>query len=205
MKKKNHKTKKKLQENSEEKESEDEKKPKDSNDNKTKNCPYCNTILDDDDTTFCPECGKSIEVEDSFNGILGLINIKKLVIISFVGIVFSLLLSLIFSFLFGLIGLDNCYSIGFFITLFIIIGFFGSCFNNMINSGLFGIIVGLAIGFLGTSIVEMSSGFSFSYEMLFGYSAVIFTIFGLIMGILSVKVLKKYIKKYVDVDNILNF
>ncbi|MBR2558669.1 MAG: hypothetical protein IKE95_09950, partial [Methanobrevibacter sp.] len=59
--------------------------------------------------------------------------------------------------------------------------------------------------FLGTSIVEMSSGFSFSYEMLFGYSAVIFTIFGLIMGILSVKVLKKYIKKYVDVDNILNF
>ena len=59
------------------------------------------------------------------------------------------------------------------------------------------------MGLLSNYIVELSSGFTFSYEMLFGYSAVIFTIFGLIMGIIAVKILRKPVAKLIDVDKIL--
>ena len=135
------------------------------------------------------------------SGIKNTINFKNLIVCSIISIILSVFISLIFCYIFaGMHG--DYYPIGFIISLIITIGIFGS-FKDIINGGLLGIITGLVLGLLSNYIVELSSGFTFSYEMLFGYSAVIFTIFGLIMGIIAVKILRKPVKKLIDVDKIL--
>lgn len=181
----------------------DDKSPEKEDESEVKYCPHCNAKIYDSDAYFCEECGKKIEIdEQSFEGIMDSIEFNKLAILSFMGIIFGIFISLIFSYIFTLTNVDG-YVIGFLITLFLTIGFFGSFFNKIINSGLLGIIVGLVVGLLSTAIVEMSGGFTFSYDMLSGYGALVYTIFGFIIGLISIKFLKKYVLKLVDVDNML--
>ena len=169
-------------------------------DSEKKYCAFCNTEIDDE-TDFCPECGKSVNIDkQSMSGIRNTINFKNLILCSIISIILSVFISLIFCYLFGRIPGDY-YPLGFIISLVISIGIFGS-FKDIINGGLLGIITGLVLGLLANYIVELSSGFAFSYEMLFGYSAVIFTIFGLIMGIIATG-LRKHVVKFIDVEKIL--
>lgn len=170
--------------------------------NETRYCPYCNTKIYDDDAEHCPECGKKLEIDpQSFEGIKNIINWKRLIILSIISIIFAAALSLLFSFIFGMTGDASkiLYPIGFIISLIIVIGIFGS-FEDLINGGLLGIITGLIIGLSCNSIIELSSGFAFSYEMLSGYAPIIFTILGAIIGIASTKYLRKSVTKYIDVE-----
>ena len=72
--------------------------------------------------------------------------------------------------------------------------------ENMIN--FLGIITGLVIGLLSQFIVELSSGFVFSYNMFSGYAPIIFTIFGALVGIISSKALRNTVKNYIDVEKL---
>ena len=165
-------------------------------------CPYCNTKIEDDEVIFCPECGKSIEIDkQSLKGIKNTIEFKKLIIFTLISIGLTFLLSLVFSYIFGMIGPGDYYPIGFVISIILIVGIFGS-FRDLINGGLLGIINGMVLGLFAAFIVEMCNGYSFSYELLSGYGAVIFTIFGLIVGIISSKYLRKRIVKHIDVENL---
>lgn len=186
----------------EQKEAPDETEKKDSkNDKKTlKHCPYCNSELENDDE-FCQECGKPTNVDkQSFEGIKLTIQPKKLIIFSIIAIILSFILSVIFSLLFGMIG-KELYPIGIFISLLISIAIFAS-FKDYLNGGLLGIITGLVIGLLSPFIVELSSGFVFSYNMFSGYAPIIFTIFGALIGIISSKALRNTVKNYIDVEKL---
>ena len=109
-------------------------------------CPYCNTGIDELDTEFCPECGKPIKIDkQSFAGIKLTIQPKKLLIFSILAIICSSILSLILSYIFGMVNTIDLYPLGFFISLLLVVGVFGS-FKDLINSGLLGIITGLALG-----------------------------------------------------------
>lgn len=165
-------------------------------------CPYCNTKIEDDEVIFCPECGKSIEIDkQSLKGIKNTIEFKKLIIFTLISIGLTFLLSLVFSYIFGMIGPGDYYPIGFVISIILIVGIFGS-FKEVINGGLLGLITGLVIGILSTYIVELSCGFKFSYMMLYGYGSVILTVLGLIMGIISSQSLRNSVKKLIDVEKI---
>lgn len=165
-------------------------------------CPYCNTKIEDDEVIFCPECGKSIEIDkQSLKGIKNTIEFKKLIIFTLISIGLTFLLSLVFSYIFGMIGPGDYYPIGFVISIILIVGIFGS-FKEVINGGLLGLITGLIIGILSTYIVELSCGFKFSYMMLYGYGSVILTVLGLIMGIISSQSLRNSVKKLIDVEKI---
>lgn len=165
-------------------------------------CPYCSSKIDDLNSKFCPECGKKFKTDpQSLDGIKMTIKYKKLAVLSIISIIFAVVICLALSCLFGFIGLEAYFSLAIFIALFLVIGFFASFFNDIINSGLLGIIVGLVIGLISGSLVEMVGGFSFSYELLFGYASIIYTVFGFIVGLVSTKYLRNYISKYIDVDN----
>ena len=167
-------------------------------------CPHCDTKIYEEDADYCLECGKPIHIDvQSFEGIKATIQLKKLIIFSIISIIFSAFLSLIFSYIFGMASqTTDLYPIGFFISLLIVIGIFGS-FKDLLNGGLLGIITGLVIGLLSSFIVEMSAGSAFSYQMFGGYAAIVFTIFGAIVGVLSTKYLRNSVSKYIDVENML--
>ena len=180
-----------------------EEENKEKNKNFTK-CPYCNTEIDEYDTEFCPECGKPINIDkQSFEGIKLTIQPKKLLIFSILAIICSSILSLLLSYIFGMVNTIDLYPLGFLISLLIVVGIFGS-FKDLINGGLLGIITGLVLGLLSTLIVEFSCGYAFSYEMFSGYAPIILTIFGAIVGVLSTKYLRKSILKHLDVENTFN-
>lgn len=185
-----------------EEETQEKTEEKDSkNDKKTlKHCPYCNSELENDDE-FCQECGKPTDVDkQSFEGIKLTIQPKRLIIFSIIAIILSFILSVIFSLLFGMIG-KELYPIGIFISLLISIAIFAS-FKDYLNGGLLGIITGLIIGLLSQFIIELSSGFVFSYNMFSGYAPIIFTIFGAVIGIISSKTLRNTVKNYIDVEKL---
>ena len=138
--------------------------------------------------------------KQSFAGIKNTINFKSLIICTLISIILSVFLSLIFSYIFANVKGDY-YPIGFIISLIISVGIFGS-FKEIINGGLLGIITGLVLGLLSNFIVEVANGFAFSYEMLFGYPAIIFTILGLIIGIVSSKSFRKHIVNRINVENV---
>ena len=94
---------------------------------------------------------------------------------------------------------SDYYPIGFFISILIAVGIFGS-FKDIINGGILGLVTGLVVGLLSTFIVELSAGFAFSYYMLLGFGPVIFTIFGLIIGMISSALLRNKIKNTIDVE-----
>ncbi|WP_405269612.1 double zinc ribbon domain-containing protein [Methanobrevibacter sp.] len=168
------------------------------------NCPYCNTGIDEPDIDFCPECGKPIKVDkQSFEGIKLTIQPKKILIFSILAIICSSILALLLSFIFGMVTTVDLYPLGFLISLLIVVGIFGS-FKDLINGGLLGIITGFVLGLLSTLIVEFSCGYAFSYQMFSGYSAIVLTIFGAIVGVISTKYLRKHILKYLDVENTFN-
>ena len=164
-------------------------------------CPHCNTKITEADAEYCLECGKPINIDSqSVAGINATIQLKRLIIFSIISIILSMLLSLLFSFILGMVGQNiDLYPIGFFISLFIVIAIFGS-FKDLLNGGLLGIITGLVIGLLCNLIVEMSAGFSFSYQMFSGYEAIVFTIFGGIVGVISTKFFRKSVSKRIDVE-----
>ena len=167
----------------------------------TINCPHCNTEIDDSGIIYCPECGKAIEIDkNSLEGIKYTIKLKELIIFSIVSIVFSAFISLIFSFLFSSMGLTDLYPIGFIISLVIFVAIFGS-FKDLLNGGLLGIITGLVLGLVSNSIILVSNGFQYNYVMLFGYTPIILTIIGLIVGVLSSVYLREKISKIIDVEN----
>ena len=174
---------------------------KDTSDVEKQHCPFCDTEIDDE-TVFCPECGKSVEIDkQSLSGIKYSINLKNLIVCSIISILLSIFISLVFCYVFKSIKGDY-YVVAFLIGLIISVGIFGS-YKEIINGGLLGIITGLVLGLLSNFIVEFANGFTFSYEMLFGYPAVIFTILGLIIGIISTVYLRNSIKNTIDVENIL--
>ena len=163
-----------------------------------KYCPYCNGEIEEKDE-FCQECGKPLNInQESFESIKFIIQPKKIVIFSILSIIMSVFISLILSYIFSVMGI-SLYPIAFFISLIIILGIFAS-FKDYLNGGLVGIITGLFIGFIATTVVEYVNGFSFSYDMFSGYAPIIFTIFGAIMGVIASKFLRKHVKKYVDVE-----
>lgn len=166
-------------------------------------CPHCNTKINEADAEYCLECGKPINIDSqSIAGINETIQLKRLIILSIISIIFSIILSLLFSFILGMIGQNiDLYPIGFFISLFIVIAIFGS-FKDLLNGGLLGIITGLVVGLLCNLIVEMSSGFAFSYQMFSGYEAIVFTIFGAIVGVLSTKYFRKSVSNHLDVEKL---
>ncbi|WP_405306922.1 zinc-ribbon domain-containing protein [Methanobrevibacter sp.] len=166
-------------------------------------CPHCNTKINEADAEYCLECGKPINIDSqSIAGINETIQLKRLIILSIVSIIFSIILSLLFSFILGMIGQNiDLYPIGFFISLFIVIAIFGS-FKDLLNGGLLGIITGLVVGLLCNLIVEMSAGFAFSYQMFSGYEAIVFTIFGAIVGVLSTKYFRKSVSNHLDVEKL---
>ena len=167
----------------------------------TINCPHCNTEIDDSGIIYCPECGKAIEIDkNSLEGIKYTIKLKELIIFSIVSIVFSAFISLIFSFLFSSMGLTDLYPIGFIISLVIFVAIFGS-FKDLLNGGLLGIITGLVLGLVSNSIILVSNGFQYNYVMLFGYTPIILTIIGLIVGVLSSVYLREKISKIIDIEN----
>ena len=170
-------------------------------DKEAKICPHCNAKIYEEDAEYCLECGKPLNIDiQSFAGIKATINVKKLIIFSIISIIFSAILSLLFCYIFGMVSpTSDLYPIGFFISLLVVISIFGS-FKDLINGGLLGIITGLVIGLLCNSIVELSAGFAFSYQMFFGYAPIIFTIFGAIIGVLSTKFLRNTVSKYIDVE-----
>ena len=165
-------------------------------------CPFCNTKIDEE-TEFCPECGKSISLDkQSFEGIRATIKLKKIIVVSIISLILLFILSIAFTYIFAVATPKaDYYCVGFFMSLLIVVGIFGS-FRDLINGGLLGIINGLVLGLFAAFIVEMCNGYSFSYELLSGYGAVIFTIFGLIVGIISSKYLRKRIVKHIDVENL---
>ena len=165
-------------------------------------CPFCNTEIDEE-TEFCPECGKSISLDkQSFEGIRATIKLKKIIVVSIISLILLFILSIAFTYIFAVATPKaDYYCVGFFMSLLIVVGIFGS-FRDLINGGLLGIINGLVLGLFAAFIVEMCNGYSFSYELLSGYGAVIFTIFGLIVGIISSKYLRKRIVKHIDVENL---
>ena len=170
-------------------------------DKEAKICPHCNAKIYEEDAEYCLECGKPLNIDiQSFAGIKATINVKKLIIFSIISIIFSAILSLLFCYIFGMVSpTSDLYPIGFFISLLVVISIFGS-FKDLINGGLLGIITGLVIGLLSNTIVELSAGFAFSYQMFFGYAPIIFTIFGAIIGVLSTKYLRNSVSKYIDVE-----
>lgn len=184
-----------------EEETEDEEEENISDTDK-KLCPYCNCEIEDDDVVFCPECGKSIEIDkQSMKGIRNTIEFKKLTVFTLISIGLSFLLSLALSYIIGMLNFGDLYPVGFIISLVLIIGIFGS-FKEIINGGLLGLITGLVIGILSTYIVELSCGFKFSYMMLYGYGSIIFTVLGLIIGMISSQLLRNSVKKLIDVEKI---
>lgn len=196
------------EEKTEEKESDEEPEDEKPSEEKTNQkeeriCPHCNTKIYEKDAEYCLECGKPIDIDiQSFDGIKSTIQTKKLIIFSLISIVFSIALSLLLSFVFGMMGQEtDLYPVGFFISLFIVIAIFGS-FKDLINGGLLGIITGLVVGLLCNFIVELSSGFAFSYQMFSGYAAIVFTIFGAIVGVISTKYFRKSVSNHVDVEKI---
>ena len=166
-------------------------------------CPHCNAKIDEEDAEYCLECGNPINIDaQSFNGIKYTIKTKKLIIFSIISIVFSIGLSLLLSFVFGMMGQNiDLYPVGFFISLFVVIAIFGS-FKDLLNGGLLGIITGLVVGLLCNFIVELSSGFAFSYQMFSGYAAIVFTIFGAIVGVISTKYFRKSVSNHIDVEKL---
>ncbi len=167
-------------------------------------CPYCNTEIDESDVEFCPECGKPIKIDkQTFEGIKLTIQPKKLLIFTILAIICSSFLALILSFIFGMENTIDLYPLGFFISLLVVVGIFGS-FKDLINGGILGIITGLVLGLLSGLIVELSCGYAFSYEMFSGYAPLVFTIFGAIVGVLSTKYLRKYVLKYIDIESMFN-
>ena len=187
-------------ENTEEKQDETEKDENETGKEEI-TCPHCNTKITEADAEYCLECGKPINIDSqSVAGINATIQLKRLIIFSIISIILSMLLSLLFSFILGMVGQNiDLYPIGFFISLFIVIAIFGS-FKDLLNGGLLGIITGLVIGLLCNLIVEMSAGFSFSYQMFSGYEAIVFTIFGAIVGVISTKFFRKSVSKRIDVE-----
>ena len=197
--------------------SEDEKdkeeKTEESNENKeektekettkeVKHCPHCNEVLDEDEAVFCSNCGKAINAsENSSDGIIQSINFKKLIIVSILGVIVSFVLGIILSLIIGLTGQGTIgYPIALIIALFIGIGFFASFFEDILNSGLTGIIIGFVFGLLANTCIEISSGFQFSYQLFSGYEIIIFTVLGLIFALLANKFLRNIVLKYIDVD-----
>ena len=167
-------------------------------------CPHCNTEIDESDVEFCPECGKPINIDkQTFEGIKLTIQPKKLLIFSILAIICASFLALILSFIFGMVNTVDLYPLGFFISLLVVVGIFGS-FKDLINGGILGIFTGLVLGLLSSLIVELSCGYAFSYEMFSGYAPIILTIFGAIVGVLSTKYLRKYVIKYFDVESLFN-
>jgi rRNA maturation endonuclease Nob1 len=190
----------------EENETEEEKEPEKTEEQSQKivrTCPHCNTEIDEEDAEYCLECGKPIDIDTQSPGsIQSTIQTKRLIIFSIVSIVFSIGLSLLLSFVFGMIGQNtDLYPLGFFISLFIVIAIFGS-FKDLLNGGLLGIITGLVVGLLCNFIVELSSGFAFSYQMFSGYAAIVFTIFGAIVGVISTKYFRKSVSNRIDVEKL---
>jgi hypothetical protein len=164
-------------------------------------CPFCNSELDEG-TIFCQECGKPVEIDkQSFAGIKNTINFKNLLIWTVISVIIAIFISLMFCYILGSTG--KYYEVGFIISLIICVGIFGS-FKDVVNGGLLGIITGLVLGILSESIIAISNGFSYGYDMLFGYSAIVFTIVGLIIGIISSKYLRGHIKEKIDVEKLFN-
>lgn len=164
-------------------------------------CPHCKSKIYEDDSQYCIECGKSLDIDiQSFEGIKNTIMIKNLLVLSLISIIISVALSLLFSYLFGFFNQNiDLYPLGFFISLFIVVAIFGS-FKDLINAGLLGIITGLVLGLLCNIIVELSTGFQFTYNMFYGYAPIFFTIFGTIIGIISSKYFRNRIVKFFDVE-----
>ena len=166
-------------------------------------CPHCDTKIYEEDAEYCLECGKPINIDiQSFAGVKSTIQVKKLIIFSIISIIFSAVIALLLSYIFGMASqTTDLYPIGFFISLLIVVGIFGS-FKDLVNGGLLGIITGLVIGLLCNLIVELSAGFAFSYQMFSGYAPIVFTIFGAIVGVISTKYFRNSISKRIDVEEL---
>ncbi len=186
----------------EEKEVEDKPSQENEKQENSKYCPFCNSEIDEE-TEFCQECGKSVNIDkQSFEGIKATIETKRLIILTIISIIATTLLSLVLSYIFGLISQTiDLYPIAIIISVIIGVGIFGS-FKELVNGGLLGIITGLFIGLIANNIVEISNGFTFSYEMFSGYAPILLTIIGAIIGIISTKYLRTYVLKYIDVEKL---
>ena len=113
----------------------------------TKTCPNCGVEVEEG-TTFCQECGSNVFTGEknqpevvSPNSFVDKINLNVLIKPSIVALIVSIILSLI-----GLaIGLSW---LSFIIAIILSAGFFGAALDNEANAIVFGLIVGLILGFL---------------------------------------------------------
>ena len=195
------------QENTEDKEKETENETqentedKEETNDKINHCPHCNEELEKDEI-FCSNCGKKVEIdENSLEGIFSIINYKKLTIASLIGFLLSFLLSVLLSIAAGKIGYEiYTYPIAVILATIIGVCIPASSFEDTINTGLGGIIVGFLMGLFSNTSVEISTGFKYSYQLFSGYEIIVFTIIGFVMSFIINKFLKKHIEKHVNFD-----
>ncbi len=191
---------KKIEDKSKEKKNTKPKKEKKSE----KTCPHCGEELEKDEI-FCSSCGKKIEVdENSFGGMLGTIDYKKLIISSIIGFLISFILSILLSAIAGLIGFEAyTYPLAIILATAIGVWIAASSFKDLLNAGLVGIVVGFFTGLLSNTSIEISSGFKYSYELFSGYEIIIFTVIGFVIAVATYKFLGKYVLKYIDIGKLI--
>lgn len=167
-----------------------------------KHCPNCGAVVDDD-AIFCDECGASIksgkitqspQVSTNTNDTpIGTLNIGRILIPTVFALIVAVILSLI-----GLLLRFSWFS--FVLAILISVGFFAATIDNELNASISGLIVGVVLGGLESTLVKAvfgSFGSAF-YKALFGYSFIFFIILGLIVGFASNKFLKNTIRGFLD-------
>ena len=113
----------------------------------------------------------------------------------------SFILSVLLSIIASIVGYET-YTLPIAIILATIIGVCipASSFEDTINTGLSGIIVGFLTGLFANTCVEISSGFKYSYQLFSGYEIIVFTIIGFIMSFIINRLLKKHLEKHINLD-----
>ena len=161
----------------------------------TRTCPNCGGIVEED-TTFCPECGSNVFTGEKFNqeptttnkSFAEKIDLNKILKPTVVALIASIILSLI--------GLLIGFSwLSFVIAIILSVGFFAGAIDNEANAVIFGLIVGLILGFLENPLVEFMYGAFVAgvYEGFLGGHLILLVILGVIVAYISNIYLKEKI------------